>query len=264
MSRTPGDLALELTASCPARARVEQQLTLAFTLTLSIPARSLFAGTTRVLTLAAQHVRLPRPAPPLLVVTPQPVRAPIEPFTPRLPSGYSTPTTVVPAVPVPQRAAFDAALTGRLLAASPRRALFPLSPSTESEDVGGEGPSAGPGIGVRLPAPVPTPGDEVKYERMRGVTPIGVSAVMLTPVRISAQSDTEAALATGTVSFVLQYLPLRKGFNMIGGLRVYLADDRVVGAGDEGGLDKSRGDKWTQEAKLLREWDIVGEIWVEG
>lgn len=246
---------MELTVSCVAQALVEQPLPLACTLTLAIPARSLFAGASRVLTVAVQHVRLPPPAPQIAPVVLHPAdRGPGGTFTPRLPSGYSTPTTVVPAAPAPQRVAFDAALTDRLLAASPRRALFPFSPATE-------GPPAS-GASLKLPPPIPVPGDESKYERMRGTLPLGVSAVVLPPLRLSAPSEADAGLATGSVEVTLEYLPLKKGFNAIGGLRVYLIDDRVAGRAAEGDDDKP--ERWNQEAKLLREWDIVGEIWVEG
>jgi hypothetical protein len=272
----PAELDVDLTASCPARVHVEQPFTVSFAATLSAPAAALSPGRTRALTLVAQHVHLPPPsAAALAAASALPSSAPTagkplpaEPFTPRLPSGYTTPTAAAPA---PARA-FDAVLADRLLAASPRQALFPLSPAPADADGGMRG--------ARLPPPVPAPGEEAKYARTRGVVHLGASAVALPPVRLvapaaaAASADaasppvppSDARAVSAEARFELEYLPLRKGFNALGGVRLLLVADWEEREGEEEGQRaKAARDRERWEAtKVLREWEVVGEVWVEG
>jgi len=57
--------------------------------------------------------------------------------------------------------------------------------------------------------------------------------------------------------FELQYTPLRNGFVPVGGLRVLLLEDRVQGA-EEAYLARRTGG-----LVVLKEWDVIGEIWVK-
>lgn len=59
--------------------------------------------------------------------------------------------------------------------------------------------------------------------------------------------------------FQLEFLPLRAGFATVGGIRVLLLEDRLV---DADGKEEGKSRKPT-EARTLREWDVVAEVWVK-
>jgi trafficking protein particle complex subunit 13 len=77
-----------------------------------------------------------------------------------------------------------------------------------------------------------------------------------------------AAAATGGVTkrgegfwdFELEYAPLRTGFVSVGGLRVLLLEDQVDGAAEAASPER-RGT--SDPPMVLREWDVIGEIWVK-
>jgi hypothetical protein len=58
--------------------------------------------------------------------------------------------------------------------------------------------------------------------------------------------------------FVLEYTPLRTGFVPVGGLRVLLVEDQVQGA--EEAYPERRS---SNVPVVLKEWDVIGEIWVK-
>ncbi|KAI0340658.1 DUF974-domain-containing protein [Trametopsis cervina] len=60
--------------------------------------------------------------------------------------------------------------------------------------------------------------------------------------------------------FSLEFLPVRCGFATVGGLRVLVVEDRVVDA--EQSEEEGRARR-PAEARVLREWDVIGEVWVE-
>ncbi|KAH9962009.1 hypothetical protein BGW80DRAFT_1356860 [Lactifluus volemus] len=76
----------------------------------------------------------------------------------------------------------------------------------------------------------------------------------------------EAATTGGTTKrgegfwdFELEYAPLRTGFVSIGGLRVLLLEDQVDGAEEASPERQSMSDP----PVVLKEWDVIGEIWVK-
>ena len=58
--------------------------------------------------------------------------------------------------------------------------------------------------------------------------------------------------------FELTYLPRKSGFATVGGLRALVVEDRTVEGEDA--VDERH--VWLAEARTLREWDVVAEIWV--
>lgn len=131
-------------------------------------------------------------------------------------------------------------------------------------------------------------GDEARYDKLRGATCfLGASTLLVPPmtlVRTHSESElssvdtgsgggdndsrgdtttgTGAAVTTGKEvqfwDFELEYTPLRTGFVPVGGLRVLLVEDRVQGA------DEVYPERRSSNAPVvLKEWDVIGEIWVK-
>jgi hypothetical protein len=171
-----------------------------FTLHLSsptLPSRSLHLAIQRAQVPAAPALPLQRPSVELA-----------EPFTPRLPSGLSTPTTATQvAAPAPRT------LAARLLVASPRA---------------GAPPAAGGCSGKRLPAP------DVADLKSRGALPLGASAVFLEPITLMGE-----VVAEGRAEVVLEYIPVQRGLARLGLVEVFLLEDgedaRSVGRWDSAG-----------------------------
>ncbi len=79
-----------------------------------------------------------------------------------------------------------------------------------------------------------------------------------------ADSESEVLVGGGRLTkvvssqeFELEYLPLRSGFLTVGGLRILLVEDRVTDESEE-----DDGSRVRREVRILKELDIVGEIWV--
>jgi len=231
---------------------IEKPFTISFALTVSASTRQYQR---RILTLVVQHVQPPRNMVSSLLVSNPP-----ESFTPRLHSpGFSTPS--------PTSTTFNYALAHqKLLVASPRQHT--------TDDVGRDGDV------VALPPPFFEGPDELKFARLTGFAFIGDSAIFLPPFELCEQpaEDVETIDHVGhdqvagaerkahaVHQFKLSYLPLRKGFLTIGGLRVLLVDDRGVNS-DEGLEDSVHDGKEEMrkhsEVRILKEWDVVGEVWV--
>jgi hypothetical protein len=136
----------------------------------------------------------------------------------------------------------------------------------------------------RFPPPQPMHGNEARYDKLRGATRfLGASTLLVPPmtlVRTHPESEmssvgpggdndsrgdtttrTSAATAGKEVQFwdfELEYTPLRIGFVPIGGLRVLLLEDRVQGT------EEAYPDRRSSSALVvLKEWDVIGEIWVK-
>jgi trafficking protein particle complex subunit 13 len=222
------DIELALLVTCPPRVRLEHPFSINFSLALSVPSSS----RPRTVRLAVQHVEMPRVAATMGAgsgTQPQPG----EPFTPRLPSGLSTPTTVLPAHPALPTRPFDQLLADKLLVASPR--------TTRPGD-------------VTLPPPIPT--GSLEGRSTSEVLYLGSSVIILEPVRFKALTSEEAVSrprVTTEVKAELTYVPMRRGLGRVGGLRVLLVDDRFDGD------DESE----RVEPTILKEWDVIGEVWVE-
>jgi len=70
----------------------------------------------------------------------------------------------------------------------------------------------------------------------------------------------------------LDYLPLKTGFITVGGLRVVVVEDRLADGeaseeGDEAGKAEHGENARVRpldSVRVLKEWDVVGELWVKG
>lgn len=119
---------------------------------------------------------------------------------------------------------------------------------------------------LSVPPPEPIAGDEGRYEKLRGATHfLGSSTLLVPPMTFAAASsaggyDDHDSGATKKEEqfweFDLAYAPLKIGFVPVGGLRVLLLEDRVE--------TEAYPDKRTPSVPVsLREWDVIGEIWVK-
>lgn len=112
---------------------------------------------------------------------------------------------------------------------------------------------------LRLTAPSGNPSFALTHER-------NISNVS------SSTTDSEADSELGEVAgspmikvvasqdFELSYVPLKRGFATFGGLRAMLVEDRVT---SEDGDDVPGSSLATAEPRVLKEWEVVGEVWVE-
>jgi hypothetical protein len=116
---------------------------------------------------------------------------------------------------------------------------------------------------------------------------LGLSTVRLDPIRLSEKNqkhlgteddnvivqtaiekDEQGGKASRKVQIVrefeLSYLPICKGFLTVGGLRVLLVEDKMVNDDSEVAEEASAQAVPKQtEARILEEWDVIGEIWVK-
>ena len=239
---------------------IETPFSVAFTLAVSatmVRAR----GRDRVLSIAVQHVQptqiRPSQQPSAPAVESVDRRASVKPIGLASPSVTSTPLSRV--------------MDDRTLVGSPRQQYL----------MHGEDERSGDGVPL-LPSPVPEPEDAEKYAKPSagGVRYLGASALFLPPVRLSppgeepqgsVESDDDSSashdvkLPTAKVEaswdFELSYLPVRAGFSTVGGLRVLLVEDRWEDGDEKKALVEGRR---PAPARVLKEWDVVGEIWVRG
>ncbi|TDL27232.1 DUF974-domain-containing protein [Rickenella mellea] len=240
--------------------RIQEPFILACTLNVSatVPTLTKSSRRSRHLNLAVQHVQ------PRTIRPTQPETAVAGPHgdlhSPLVPSsGFSTPSPGTAARGV----LMHAALTDRLIVASPRGSLEePVAQTDTNLD--------SESVGVRLPPPF-TDGkshDEAK------VVYSGSSAMILPPFHLSRSATVlseggDAAIsplrAEAKHQFTLSYLPLKRGFARVGGLRVLLVDDREVDEeyheGDANSPTEQSGH--VVEARILKEWDVVAEVWIQ-
>ncbi|KAF8519317.1 hypothetical protein BU17DRAFT_75917 [Hysterangium stoloniferum] len=117
---------------------------------------------------------------------------------------------------------------------------------------------------IRLPSPFsPT-------MKPRTVLPLGASVISIPPLQLmqpAPVTSTPAVAAPGPSikgearqCFECTYIPTCKGLTAVGGLRVLLLEDREVEGGDEDTLQHLP--IMNAEAKILREWDTLAEVWV--
>jgi len=134
-----------------------------------------------------------------------------------------------------------------------------------------------------IPPPEPMQGDEARYDTSRGTTRfLGASTLFVPPVTlIRSHSEPESSFAVPSSSengagndtmasaaptgkevqfweFELEYTPLRVGFVPVGGLRCLLLEDQVQGAEEAYPEKRSSG-----APVVLKEWDVIGEVWVK-
>ena len=64
----------------------------------------------------------------------------------------------------------------------------------------------------------------------------------------------------GSQDFELEFVPRKAGFATVGGLRVVVVEDRVIEGEEAQGPERL---VWLPEARTLKEWDVVAEVWVK-
>lgn len=120
-----------------------------------------------------------------------------------------------------------------------------------------------PADAVLLPPPYAAEQPDSNGPSVVGVTFVGPSAVFLPSIPLRRQEledkspvqDTSAPKVEASQRFELTYIPVRKGFVTMCGLRVFLVGDKVEGVGAE--------PDFQSEVRKLREWDVIGEVWVK-
>ncbi len=81
---------------------------------------------------------------------------------------------------------------------------------------------------------------------------------------MDSESDNEPLVAperlkvTASQEFELSYVPRKSGFLAVGGLRILIVEDRLV---DED--ESADGPVPVMEPRTLKEWEVVGEVWVK-
>ncbi|KAF7311658.1 hypothetical protein MKEN_01069400 [Mycena kentingensis (nom. inval.)] len=217
--------------------RLETPFKMGLTLVVLAPVA---AGRRRSLIFAVQHLQPPRTSVPVPTLIPPPPVVP-EAYSPRT-AGASSPGFSTPS---PRVATFNVQLAQQKLAeisvSSPtitRRGLV---------DVALEGENT-----WTLPPPFFEGADELNHTRKPGAVFCGASAIILQPIEI-AGTDSDGK-QEGAQDFELQYMPLMTGLSTVGGLRAILLEDK--NPDDEERLHMRA------EPKTLKQWDVVGEIWV--
>lgn len=112
---------------------------------------------------------------------------------------------------------------------------------------------------LRLLAPqIGAPSDAVQPAHERNLSESTVDSDLDSDLHETLVSRVPRVLASQ--DFELEYIPRKAGFATVGGLRVLVVEDRTAER-DEGTI---AGEKpvWLPEARTLREWDVVAELWV--
>ncbi|TFK55011.1 DUF974-domain-containing protein [Heliocybe sulcata] len=245
-SQLPPDVEVDfIVRSVPRDAiRLEVPFKIPCTVTVSCSIPPLRALQDRIISLIIQHIQ-----PPAVVPTPKHALVP-EAFSPRLPSsGFSTPRSP-PGTPTSTRLnLLNQASIQQKLMESPRQTPFGVR--------GGEADQTN---GVLLPPPVAdgaAPGS-------RAVVFLGPSAIMLPPIKLRVPDDRDNGTDTGSPvkvlasqDFELSYLPLRGGFLKVGGIRIFMHEDRWAEEGQ--GYDDPDSMKPVAELRTLPD---IAELWV--
>lgn len=222
--------------------QLEKPFSISFSAIISSGIPPLGKGFTgRRIKLAIQHTR-PRPIPP-------PNSAPpVEALSPRIPSssGFSTPSSAP--------TTFNYALAHqKILAASSQLPMPEPSPYDDSSNIE---------VNVLPPPYFERGSDDPKHSASSGVSFLGPSAIFLPMVDLlisDAQAKGEAPSKIQAVQdFDLSFVGLRTGFSTIGGIRILLVDDHLT----QGVQEDDDKNVRTTRAHILREYAIVGEVWV--
>ena len=185
-----------------------------------------------------------------------------------------------------------------MMYASPRQTASDVASDAGTEAEGGDATPAPPTREDRITVSLPPPfavADPSSPDRPRSedIKFLGPSAVFLPQLRLlglqtgagaddavaaghrhnlsessvesEADSDLHETLVPrlprmlGAQDFELEFVPRKAGFATVGGLRVLVVEDRVV----EGEGPQSERPAWLPEARTLKEWDVVAEVWVK-
>ncbi|TFK84328.1 DUF974-domain-containing protein [Polyporus arcularius HHB13444] len=294
--RLPDDVEVDLVVTSVPRVSlaVDKPFDISFRLTAQslVPtARPNEPRRQRIISLVVQHAQPPKQVSVAAAVASAVATSTGPPqgtWTPRMPSsGFSTPSPNA----TPMRGDFEDTLAQRLLVASPRQMHADGAESDGGETPGPYTHAAGRVYDLPPPELRTDPGTEAKPGPSDGIVFLGTSALFLPPLRFpvpvpplpsvhepghargvssstdsSVESDNEdmplvpdRLKATASQEFKLSYLPLKSGFLNVGGLRVLLVEDRL--AEDDDGGDGALG--LPMEPRILKEWDIVAEVWVK-
>ena len=216
---------------------IEKPFSISFGVVLSTTIPSGKEGLKRKVALAVQYIS-PRTIPGLGASSVN-----IDSAAPSVPSpGISTPSSA--------SATFNHTLAHqKFLAASSR----PCTTEAVSQDTNNPGHS-------QIVFPPPYFGEEVngKVSLSSRVVPVGPSLLFLPPVELGLSSHQGEGLSSKTQlvqEFEMTFVALQRGLSTVGGIRILLADDNW----DEG---EHKGMKTQVQARDLKEYDVVGELWV--
>ena len=104
---------------------------------------------------------------------------------------------------------------------------------------------------LSLPPPYFETVDQARDTKLKGCDFLGSSTMVLDRIQPSIPPDSGDVQTEGSQSFELTFLPLHTGYVCVGGLRILLVDDELT--------DAERG---THRVRTLKEYDVIGEIWV--
>lgn len=214
--------------------RVEKPFSISFGVVLSTTIPSGKEGLRRKVTLAVQYVS-PRTLPALGSPTVN-----IE----------AAPSVLSPGIPTPSSATatFNYTLAHQKILASPR----PFTTEAVSQDTNNPGHS-------RTVFPPPYFEEEAnrKVSLSSKVVPVGPSLLFLPPVELGLSSHRGEGLSKAQLvqEFEMTFVALQRGLSTVGGVRILLVDDDL----DEG---ENKRIKSQTQARVLKEYNVVGELWV--
>ncbi|KAG6878782.1 hypothetical protein C0993_008081 [Termitomyces sp. T159_Od127] len=217
--------------------KVDKPFTLPLTLILSTTRQTENDKSCRIVQIVVQHLQ-----PPSVHVSPTTIPAPgTETFSPRLPSsGFSTPTSTTP------NSNYAIAHQHPTVVSPHQRALNALQGNL----------AVGNNDTPLLPTPYFKGLDE--FKPLPTVLYVGSSALRLPPIELSPEPGV-AGQTIATQDFELTYLPTRKGFATVGGLRILLVEDKFV---DSSGTENTDPGGSLGQARTLKEWDVIAEAWI--
>lgn len=95
---------------------------------------------------------------------------------------------------------------------------------------------------------------------------VGSSLILLPHMTFTASVDGASERVEQVIDFSVSYMPLARGFARIGGLRIWLIDDAT--SDDADALDGTATlypqfeEAPSIDARLLKEWNSIGEVWI--
>ncbi|KAJ3842880.1 DUF974-domain-containing protein [Lentinula raphanica] len=117
--------------------------------------------------------------------------------------------------------------------------------------------------------------DEAKRQRMSRVVFCGPSTIVLPDVELrvpESHTTGDTPSQTGglrpgkkhqaTLDFELDYVALKRGFALVGGLRLVLVGERFLDDDDDDGHGAVVEDQKMPEARTLKEWNVIAEMLV--
>lgn len=109
---------------------------------------------------------------------------------------------------------------------------------------------------LSLPPPHFETVDQARDSKLKGCDFLGPSTIVLDPIQLipSGPGDVQPITTEGSQQFELTFLPLQTGYVCVGGLRILLVDHELT---EERGVQHV-----VTEPKMLKEYDVIGEIWV--